>query len=291
MEEGEQGKSWLIWVLIVPVAMAAGGLLTKWALQPDKAARPAAEEQAEARPAPAPFPKAAAPAAPGPAASAGEPEDLPGDEPSGDAGIIWANKPAGAALPGEKTSTGSGGVSSGGAGSSTASKPAAPDPAAKPEDAKKSQSMGMAYGAISKAVGKLMNNPEAVAAILNNKYVVKGFMSRDTVRNATRNSASLAAYLKNPANLNNFMGKDVVQRGMDNRELVNAVAGSQLVGALLDTPGGKALLNDPAAIADIMRSNPGMIDVLKNPAILSALVSNPKTSGVVSSITMPGIPR
>ena len=42
MEEGEQGKSWLIWVLIVPVAMAAGVLLTKWALQPGKAVRPAA---------------------------------------------------------------------------------------------------------------------------------------------------------------------------------------------------------------------------------------------------------
>ena len=31
--------------------------------------------------------------------------------------------------------------------------------------------------------------------------------------------------------------------------------------------------------------------VLKNPAILSALVSNPKTSGVVTSINMSGIPR
>lgn len=292
MEEGEQGKSWLIWVLIVPVAMAAGVLLTKWALQPGKAARPAAEEQAEARTAPAPFTQAAVPAVPKPEASAGGSEDLPGDEPSGDAGIIWANKPAGAALPGEEASPGSGGASSGGAGTSAAARPAsAPDQASKPEDAKKSQSMGMAYGAISKAVGKLMNNPDAVAAILNNKYVVNGFMSRDTVKNATRNSASLAAYLKNPANLNNFMGKDVVRRGMDNRELVNAVAGSQLVGALLDTPGGKALLKDPMAIADIMRSNPGMADVLQNPAILSALVSNPKTSGVVSSIGMAGIPR
>lgn len=271
MEEGEQKKSWLIWVLIVPVAMAAGVLLTKWALQPGKAARPAAEEQAEAQiEAPPPFTQAATK----PAASDSAGYDLPGDEPSGDAGIIWANKPAETAPSKE-----------------AAGRPAPGAAAASPQDAKKSQGMGFAYGAISKAVDKLLDNPKAVSALLNNEYVVKGFMSRDTVKNATRNSASLAAYLKNPANMNKFMGKDVVQRGINNQQLVNTVATSGLAVALLDTPGGKALLGDPMAIAEILQANPGLVDVLKNPAILSALVSNPKTSGVVTSITMSGIPR
>ena len=30
-----------------------------------------------------------------------------------------------------------------------------------------------------------MNNPKAVSALLNNKYVVAGFMSRDSVKAAT----------------------------------------------------------------------------------------------------------
>ena len=269
MEEGEQGKSWLIWVLIVPVAMAAGVLLTKWALQPGKA-KPAAlaETQAEAV---NPFP---APAAPKPAATESAGYDLPGDEPSGDAGIIWANKPA-ETVPSKEAAgrTGQAAVTAG------------------PQDAKKSRSMGFAYGAISKAVEKLLDNPKAVSALLNNQYVVKGFMSRDTVKNATRSSASLANYLKNPSNMNKFMGKEVVQRGINNQQLVNTVVTSGIAGALLDTPGGKALLNDPMAIAGILQANPGLVDVLRNPAILSALVSNPKTSGVVTSINMSGIPR
>ena len=275
MEEGEQGKSWLIGVLIIPVAMAAGVLLTKWALQPGKTARPTAEEQAETRTeAPAPFTQAAAPAAPRPAVSESAGYDLPGDEPSGDAGIIWANKPAETAPSKE-----------------AGARPAQAAAAARPEDAKKSEGLGFAYGAISKAVEKLLDNPKAVSAILNNEYVVKGFMSRDTVKNATRSSASLAAYLKNPANMNKFMGKEVVQRGLNNQQLVNTVATSGLAVALLDTPGGKALLSDPMAIAEILQANPGLVDVLKNPAILNALVSNPKTSGVVTSISMSGIPR
>ena len=102
---------------------------------------------------------------------------------------------------------------------------------------------------------------------------------------------SLANYLKNPANMNKFMGKEAVQRGINNQELVNTVATSGIAVALLDTPGGRALLNDPMAIAEILQANPGLVEVLKNPAILNALVSNPKTAGVVTSISMSGIPR
>jgi len=285
MEEGEQGKSWLLWVLIVPVAMAAGVLLTKWALQPGKTARPSVEERAETQTeAPAPFTQAAAPAAPKAAAAESAGDDLPGDEPSGDAGIIWANKPAGTAAP-------KGGGSSGEASSSPVQRPDQAAAAADPKEAEKSRNMGSAYGAISKAVGKLLNSPRAVAALLNNEYVVKGFMSRDTVKNATRNSASLANYLKNPANLNNFMGKDVVRRGMNNQELVSAVAGSQLVGALMDTPGGRALLNDPNALGEVLKANPALVNVLTNPAILNALIENPKTAGVVTQINMAGLPH
>ncbi len=271
MEEGGQGKSWLIWALIVPVAMAAGVLLTKWALQPVKAVRTApAEEQVQAQPEAAS--PAAAPGGPRPATPDGAGYDLPGDEPSGDAGIIWANKPA--ETPPSKEA---------------AARPAAAAAAASPQDAKNSQGLGFAYGAISKAVEKLLDNPKAVSALLNNEYVVRGFMSRDTVKNATRNSAALANYLKNPANMNKFMGKEVVQRGMNNQQLVSAVASSALVGALLDTPGGKALLSDPLAIAEVLKANPGLIGVLRNPAILNALIENPKTAGVVTNISMQGL--
>ncbi|MDP2866450.1 MAG: hypothetical protein Q8O90_09420 [Elusimicrobiota bacterium] len=274
MKEGEQGKSWLIWLLIVPVAMAAGVLLTKWALQPGRAA-PAAQAETQAEPSAGavnPFP---APAAPKPAAADSAGYDLPGDEPAGgEAGIIWKDKPSAESASRE------------------GSRPPAPAaPAAGKQDPKESRTLGFAYGALTEAAGKLLNNPKAVSALLNNEYVVKGFMSRDTVKNATRNSASLANYLKNPANMNKFMGKEAVQRGMNNQELVNAVATSGLVAAMIDTPGGRGLLKDPQAIAEVLQTNPGLIDVLTNPSILNALVSNPKTAGVVTQINMAGIPR
>lgn len=268
-EEAQSKKSWLIWIIIVPVCMVIGMLLTKWVLQPGKAGRAAPAEETAAAALPA-APEASKPAA---ADSAGY--DLPGDEPAGgEAGIIWANKPGASSPSGKPAAAGA---------------PAA-EAAVDPKEAKKYRGMGLAYGVLTKAVEKIIGSPKAVNALLSNDYVVKGFMSRDTVKDATRNSASLANYLKNPANLNKFMAKEAVQRGMNDQEFVNAVATSKLVGALMDTPGGQALLKDPAAMAGILQANPGLVDVLRNPAILNALVNNPKAAGVVSSIAMPGMP-
>lgn len=260
MEEGGQKKGWLIWVLIVPVCMAGGALVTRWALQPaGKAAAPAAESSPSARP-------AAAQDEPAPANPLPK-EEIPGDEPQGDAAISWGNNPAAAPQAAVKNDA------------------AAP---ADPQQAKKDTNMGMAYGALTKAAGALMNSPKAMGALFNNEYVVKGFMSRDTVKNATANKTALADYLKNPANLSRFMAKAPVQEGLNRPDLVNAVAGSKLIGTMLDTPGGKALLQDPPALAEVIKANPDLGRVLANPNIISALMSNPRTAGVVGQIDMSG---
>lgn len=263
MQESDNGRGWIFWLLVVPAALAAGALLTKWALQ-----RPAPEPQAqvaESAPAGQPAPLAAAPAE-------SQPYDLPGDEPDGgEPAVSWGKDPGAAA------------------GAGTAAAPA--EAAADPGEAKKSFGLGLAYGALTKAAEGLLNNPKALGALFNNDYVVKGFMSRDTVKQATANQAALAAYLKNPANMNKFMAKAPVQRGMNNGPLVNAMASSKLAGAMLDTPGGKALLKDPSAMADILKANPGLISVLSNPVVIQALMNNPKTAGVVTQITAGGAGR
>ncbi len=260
MREGDGEKSWLIWLLVVPVCMTLGALLARWVFPPAGTA-PAAGTETRAAAAPGTGTQPPEPAAPD-----NSKFELPGDEPASDASVSWANKPAAATQPAA----------------------AKPEPAAAAGDPKKDNALGFKYGAISKAVEKLLNSPKAVAAILNNGYVVKGFMSRDTVRKATASSASLANYLKNPANLNNFMAKPAVQGGLNDPALVNAAASSKLVGALLDTPGGHALLNDPVSLAGVIQANPGLIDVLKNPNILNALLQNPKTAGVVGQLGMGG---
>ncbi|MBI5742979.1 MAG: hypothetical protein HY952_00355 [Elusimicrobia bacterium] len=259
MEEEKEGNNWLLWLLIVPVCMAAGALAVKLMLGPrGPAATPAAPTAAASSAEPAPFSSAAATPAAAPAETS---FDLPGDERQADPSLSWGEPKAQERAPAD-------------------AQPAAKESSA---DAKKSRDLGLAYGALTKLADKLLGNPKALSAVFNNDYVVKGFMSRDTVKNATANKASLAAYMKNPKNLSEFMSKSPVQRGLNNSALVSELAASKLASALLDTPGGKALLSDPAAITDIIKTNPELLGVLTNPSVIGALSKNPKTAGVVGA--------
>jgi hypothetical protein len=264
MEE-EQKSGWAIWVLI-PVCVVLTVLATKWVLKPRSAVTPVATEQytggnadevlmAQNRQAEAerPYSPPEQNAAYNPVAETAKAEQAAPDSTV-------------AVTPAPERKTG-------------------PDEAAVAgRTVKEQRKSGLAYGFLTKAVGKLMNNPKAVSALLNNKYVVDGFMSRDSVKAATGSAAALAGYLKNPMNTSQFMNKPVVQAGLNNQALFDAVAGSKLAGALLDTPGGKALLNDPSALSDILTANPDMVGVISNPKVLGALTHNPKTAGAVSSI-------
>lgn len=253
MEENERDYGWLKWLLIIPACLALGALAVRWGMAP-----------ARSRPAPAPVPAVETVLA-APAAAAKDNFELQSDDTTtGEAGVVW----------GEKTAASPGGTKA-------VAQPAA-GPAADPAAAKKDAETGFMYGALTKLAGTLLNNPEALTALFNNEYVVKGFMSRGTVRSATASKAALSAYLKNPANLSKFMAKAPVQAGLKRADLMSAMAGSKMVGAMLDTPGGKALMADPSAMAEIVRANPDLALVLADPAVMGALMSNPKTAGLVN---------
>jgi len=256
MQDAETGMHWMVWVLVIAASMAIGALAVKWVIGP----RPASVERAAE---PVPAPSAAPEPVPAPERSH---FDLPGDEQEGDSSVVWGKTP--------------------GASKET---PAAADTAAaaapaSPADVKRSRQLGLVKNALSAAAEKLLDNPKALAALFNNDYVVRGFMSRDTVRGATASKAALAAYLKNPANLSAFMAKPVVQRGLKNQELTGVMASTKLVGALLDSPGGKALLADEKLLGEVLRENPGIVTAISNPAVMAAMAKNPKTAGLLGQV-------
>lgn len=177
-----------------------------------------------------------------------------------------------------------------GSGETVTAKAASPSSGrAKPEvvderTAKEQSKFGFTYGAISAAVGKAMNNPRAVSAMLNNQYVINGFMSRNTVKNATGSKEAALNYLKNERNVSAFFDRPIVQRGLNNAAVLNAVVSSGLMTSLLNTPGGKAVLNDPAAMREVIASNPQLGQLLMNPNVVNVLIGNPKTAGLIGQV-------
>jgi hypothetical protein len=154
--------------------------------------------------------------------------------------------------------------------------------------AKEQQSVGYSKGYLSYAMGKVINSPKAVSAILNNKNVISGFMARGAVKDATASPEALAAYLKSggPAN---FINNPLVKAAMSNPGVVSAVASSGLVSAMLDTPAGKALMNDPQAVANLVASNPELVGVIMSNPNTMNLMSNPDVTNLTGKFDTSGI--
>ena len=151
------------------------------------------------------------------------------------------------------------------------------------DDTKVKEAMGMGQqkGYLSYAIGKVMNSPKAVGALLNNKYVVSGFMSRGTVKAATASPEGLANYLKGDGPMN-FLNNPMVKAAMNNPAIVSAVASSAIVSEMLNTPAAMALMNDPQALANLVSNNPQLVALaMQNPQTLSMLMGNPQVSGIV----------
>ena len=150
-----------------------------------------------------------------------------------------------------------------------------------PTKVKEQMGFGQQKGYLSYAVGKVMNSPKAVGALLNNGYVVKGFMSRGTVKNATGSAQGLANYLKTDGPMN-FLSNPMVKAAMENPAIVSAVATSGIVSAMLNTPAAHALMNDPQALSNLINENPQLVAMaMQNPQTMSALMGNPAVSGII----------
>lgn len=151
------------------------------------------------------------------------------------------------------------------------------------DETHKKEQMGLGYqkGYLSSAVEKVMGNPKAVGALLNNKYVVNGFMSRGTVKSATGSADGLANYLKGNGP-SNFLNNPVVKAALNNPAVVSAVAGSGIVAAMMNTPAAKELMSNPDKLADIVNNNPQLLQLaMQNPQTLSMLMSNPDVAAQV----------
>lgn len=150
--------------------------------------------------------------------------------------------------------------------------------------ANEQRSVGMTKGYLSYAIGKVINNPNAMAALLNNQYVINGFMSRDSVKDATSSPEALAKFLGSGDAISNFMGNSAVQAALNNPAVLNAAAGSGFMQSMLNTPAGKSLMNDPQAMANLIAANPQLQGLLADPKILGLLMSNPNAAAYLNQM-------
>jgi hypothetical protein len=157
-----------------------------------------------------------------------------------------------------------------------------------PTDAKGLNRLGAQEGLLSSLAAKLLDHPNVLKAIFNNKTVVDAFMARPGAKENCESGGALKAYLSDPNSGGMSKVFPVIQQALSRPEtassLVSALAGTEMVKRASSCPSLQALSNDPMAITSVAMANPKALGLLMDPRGAAALASNPQAAGLLSGI-------
>lgn len=136
--------------------------------------------------------------------------------------------------------------------------------------------LGQDKALFKSVIEKIGQNPKLTKYLLDNEFVVKGFMSRPRAQRNCSNKAAALSHYSNPANTASGLELKVLNTMLKgNSETPSAFASSKMMGAFLDCPAVKQIINDPSAIGTIIEKNQIAAQMLQDPAILKGMTANP----------------
>lgn len=143
---------------------------------------------------------------------------------------------------------------------------------------------GYRPGYLSQFVADNLSNPKAIEDLFNNRWTVKGFFARASVKRNLAGAQALQAFLESDPAAEDFFGLPAVQGALRNPKVLDAVAGSDLAKYLLDAPAAKALMKDRAAVKSVLDNSPQLAALLRRPDIKSAVLNNPQTADLARTL-------
>lgn len=145
---------------------------------------------------------------------------------------------------------------------------------------------GSADGLWTKVMRGLSRYPKVMRAVLDNKYVVKGFLSEPHAAKVCSSPAAAKGYLmdtKRSRGVSHAMSVvEAVLHG--DKGMPAAVFGSKLADAVMNCPSTKSIVKDQAAIGEIASANPKLINMMMDPAVMMGLAASPAVSAGFSSV-------
>jgi hypothetical protein len=150
----------------------------------------------------------------------------------------------------------------------------------------KAREIGSTRGLLFKLGASLLSHPKVVRLILNNDYVVDGFMSQDRVRANCNDASTLSGYLGNSGDSTGIaMGLASIRSSLDTPGSAEAIFGSKLVSTVLSRCGSiQAVSSDPSTVKMIAGTNQQMAAMLQDGRLISAVMSNSSTAAVLNNV-------
>jgi hypothetical protein len=138
----------------------------------------------------------------------------------------------------------------------------------------------------------LLRYPRVVGAILNNPFLVKGFMSSGPVQKRCKDPQTLVSYMSNTKDPNGIrLAIKTFATSLNTPDSTSTIFGSKLVAAVLDNcPAIQTVAHDPDSVGQIATADNGVLALMTNPAFVTALAANPAALGTFNAVqtSMPG---
>lgn len=157
-----------------------------------------------------------------------------------------------------------------------------------PTDAAGLGRLGAERGMLSSLAGKLLDHPNVLKAIFNNKTVVDAFMNRKGAKENCQSGGALKSYLSDSGDGGMNSVLPVIQKALGNpataSSLVSALADTEMVKRASACPSIQELSKDPTAVMTIAMANPKALSVVMDPRGAAALASNPQASSALAAV-------
>ncbi len=157
-----------------------------------------------------------------------------------------------------------------------------------PTDAKGLSRLGATDGLLTALTEKLLDHPNVLKAIFNNKTVVNAFMNRKGAKENCQSGGALKSYLSDSGSGGMNSVLPVIQKALGNPStasgLVSALADTEMVKQASACPSLQELSKDPTAVMTIAMANPKALSIVMDPRGAAALASNPQASSALAAV-------
>lgn len=151
---------------------------------------------------------------------------------------------------------------------------------------KEADAVGKSDGLWSKLLKGLAGHPRIMAYLINNDTVVDAFMSRPASKQNCRSASGFTSYLsdtKRPNGVTHAM--NIVETVLHGHpDMPTVIFGSKLADAIQKCPSTQSIVKDKAAIGAIAQSNPRMLGLMLDPALMKGLATSPAAMASFESV-------
>lgn len=152
-------------------------------------------------------------------------------------------------------------------------------------DDKSLYGVGLKKGLLFQLGDRLIQHPRIVSWVLNNDFVVSGFMAQERVRRNCHDAAYLANYLSDAGDAGGITrGTRTFAAALRTPGSADAILGSKLaVTVTRQCEAMRQVADDKNAVARIAIANPELLMLLSDPRLVGAMGRNPDAASLVGA--------